>query len=87
MRDRWGTAAQIAHRLGRDITAKTVHDWLTRAADPKDRLYGLLDRRNLPGRGRGATYVDLLQAAPVERMTRTSTRGAHRQLDVAVVAA
>jgi hypothetical protein len=65
----WGQAAEIAQRLGPDVTRNRVYDWARR---------GLLDRRHVPGRGRGTTWFRLDQAADVERRTRTSTRGRKR---------
>ncbi|AYF30620.1 hypothetical protein CSH63_24885 [Micromonospora tulbaghiae] len=83
----YGTAADIAHRLGPDITPAKVRDWATRATNPDDRLHGRLDRHHIPGRGRGTTYYRLDQAATVERMTRTSARGARRRLDTGLLVA
>ena len=83
----YGTAAQIATRLGPDVTPAKVRDWATRATNPDDRLHGRLDRHHLPGRGRGTTYYLLDQASTVEHLTRTSTRGRTRQLDTATLAA
>jgi hypothetical protein len=83
----YGTAAQVAAALGDDITPAKVRDWATRATNPRDPLHGMLDRHNLPGRGRGTTYYRLDQAATVEHITRTSTRGRRRRLDIAPVAA
>ncbi|MFE9957439.1 hypothetical protein [Micromonospora sp. NPDC005299] len=83
----YGTAAEIAARLGPDITPAKVRDWATRATNPDDRLHGLLDRHHVPGRGRGTTYYRLDQAATVEHITRTSTRGQKRQLDSTPAAA
>lgn len=70
---RYGTATQIAAALGPDITPQRIRDWAYR---------GLLTGIHLPGQGRGRTYYALDQAAHVERVTRTSTRGRRRSLDV-----
>ncbi|WP_025620356.1 hypothetical protein, partial [Salinispora cortesiana] len=77
-RDRYGTAAQIAHALGPDITAARVRDWARRSRDPNDRLHGLLPAHHLPGQGRGTTWYRYDQAAHVEMLTRTTSRGRTR---------
>ncbi|OKI47446.1 hypothetical protein [Micromonospora sp. CB01531] len=66
----WGTAAQIAHTRGSDITADRVRDWARRSRQPGDTLHGLLPGHHLPGRGRGTTWYRDDQAATVEAITR-----------------
>lgn len=61
----YGRAADIAGRLGPDITAQRVRDWARR---------GLIDSLRL----RGETWHRLDQAAAAEHATRTSTRGRSR---------
>ncbi|WP_018251861.1 hypothetical protein [Salinispora mooreana] len=75
---RYGTAAQIAHALGPDITAARVRDWARRSRDSGDRLHGLLPAHHLPGQGRGTTWYRYDQAAHVEMLTRTTGRGRTR---------
>ncbi len=70
----YGTADQVAHVLGPDVTPQRIRDWVYR---------GLLNAIRVPG----ATYVRLDQAADVERRTRTSTRGRPRGLDTSRSAA
>ncbi|NIL59955.1 hypothetical protein [Salinispora arenicola] len=69
----YGTAAQIAHALGPDITAARVRDWARRSRHTDDRLHG-----HLPGRGRGVTWYCHDQAVHVEMLTRTTGRGRTR---------
>ena len=60
----YGTAPEIAERLTnseRTITPDVVRGWARR---------GLIDRYHRPGRGRGATWYALLEAAKAERGTR-----------------
>lgn len=78
IRDRWGTAAQIAHRLGSDITAARVRDWARRSRQPGDPLHGLLPGHHAPGRGRGTTWYRLDQATTVEAITRRTAGGPTR---------
>ncbi|MCX4470471.1 hypothetical protein OOK41_09145 [Micromonospora sp. NBC_01655] len=73
----YGGAAQLAHRLGPDITAARVRDWARRSRQP-GKLNGLLPAHHLPGRGRGTTWHRLDQAAHVEWLTRTGPSGAKR---------
>lgn len=61
----YGTATEIADRLGPDITPARVRDWARR-----DLIQSY--------RARGRTWHRLDQAAEVERRTRTSTRGRRR---------
>lgn len=83
-RHRYGQAADIAAHLGSDITADRVRDWARRSRRPTDRLYGLLPAHKIKGIG---TRYRLDQAAAVERITGTSTRGRRRSLDVRGAAA
>ncbi|WDZ87199.1 hypothetical protein [Micromonospora cathayae] len=66
----YGTAAQIAHQLGPDITADRVRDWARRSRNPDDPLHGLLPGLHTAGRGRGTTWYRYDQAAQVEAVTR-----------------
>lgn len=70
----YGTATQIAARLGADITPQRVRDWARR---------GLLDSH----RAHGRTWHRLDQAAAAELRTRRSTRGRPRSLDMDSAAA
>lgn len=74
----YGTAAEIADRLGPDITRNRVYDWARRSADPDDPLHGKLPRHHFPGRGRGTTWYRLDQAAAVEAITRQTAGGPAR---------
>ncbi|MEU9828553.1 hypothetical protein [Micromonospora chersina] len=74
----YGTAVEIAERLGSDITAARVRDWARRSADPTDPLHGHLPRYHVPGRGRGTTWYRMADAATVERTTRLSKGGPAR---------
>lgn len=74
----YGTATQIAHALGPDITAARVRDWARRSRHTGDRLHGLLPAHHLPGQGRGTTWYRHDQAAHVEMLTRTTGRGRTR---------
>jgi len=78
----YGTAAQIAHALGSDITAARVRDWARRSRTDGDRLHGLLPGHHLPGRGRGTTWYRLDHAAHVEWLTRTGPTGAKRHVEL-----
>lgn len=78
----YGTAAQLAHALGSDITAGRVRDWARRARKPADRLHGLLPAQRLPGAGRGTTWYRLDHAARVEWLTRTGPTGAKRAVEL-----
>ncbi|MFI2577711.1 hypothetical protein ACH5AJ_36560 [Streptomyces rochei] len=75
--DEYGTAAQIAHRLGIDITAALVRRWAYRSRRP-GRLSGQLPGHHLAGRGRGTTWYRYADAARVEMLTSTSTVGLKR---------
>lgn len=75
---RYGTADEIAAALGPDVTPARVRDWARR---------GLVHRHHIDGQGRGTTWYRLDQAAEVERLTRTSTRGRPRSLAAAQAAA
>lgn len=70
LRDRWGTAAQIAHRRGSDITADRVRDWARRSRKERDPLHGMVTTWHVPGRGRGTTLYDDQEMSRVERHTR-----------------
>ncbi|MGW3888903.1 hypothetical protein ACWD69_09450 [Micromonospora chokoriensis] len=72
LRDHWGTAAQIAHRRGSDITAARVRDWARRSRKPSDPLYGMITAKHHPGRGRGTTLYDDREMSRVERTTRVN---------------
>ncbi|PWR16178.1 hypothetical protein DKT69_07110 [Micromonospora sicca] len=74
----YGTAAEIAQRLGPDVTADRVRDWARRSANPADPLHGLLPRYHAPGRGRGTTWYCFVQAAKVEAITRRTKGGPTR---------
>ncbi|EEP73516.1 hypothetical protein MCAG_03843 [Micromonospora sp. ATCC 39149] len=78
----YGTAAEIAHALGTDITADRVRDWARRSRKADDRLYGLLPGHHLPGPGRGTTWYRLDHAAHVEWLTRTGPAGARRGVEL-----
>ncbi|MFF3867416.1 hypothetical protein [Micromonospora sp. NPDC001898] len=82
-RSQYGTAAQIAHQLGSDVSAARVRDWARRSRKNGDRLHGLLPAHHLPGRGRGTTWYRLDHAAHVEWLTRTGPTGAKRRRRVA----
>ncbi|WP_043535498.1 hypothetical protein [Salinispora tropica] len=69
-RDRFGTAAQIAHTLGPDITAARIRDWARRSRNPNDPLHGRVTTWHTPGRARGTTWYDLQELSTVERDTR-----------------
>jgi hypothetical protein len=72
----YGTAAQIAHALGGDVTEAMVRNW----ARP--------DREQLARHRVGRTvYYPLDQAATIERDKRRTPRGRPRRLDVALVGA
>lgn len=86
----YGTATEIAHRLGPDITPQRVRDWARRSRNPADRLHGLLPayriRRThiieiveVEPDATSRTFHRLDQAAEVECLTRTSTRGRPRR--------
>jgi hypothetical protein len=72
----YGTAQEIAARLGSDITADRIRDWARRSRNPHDRLHGRLPRHRVQGLG---VRYRLDQAAAVEKHTRTSTRGRKRR--------
>ncbi|MFI2664863.1 hypothetical protein [Micromonospora carbonacea] len=74
----YGTAAQIAHRLGEDVDAALVRRWAYRSRRPRGKLTGALPGHHLPGRGRGVTWYQLGHATRVEMLTRTSTVGLRR---------
>lgn len=66
----YGTAAQIARELGRDVTPAMVRNWYR--------------RDGLAGHRIGRTvYHPLHQAAQIERDKRLAGRGRPRQLDMA----
>lgn len=73
----YGTADQIAHHLGDDITPDRVRDWARRSRQP-GKLHGLLPGHHQPGQGRGTTWYRLDQAAHVEMLTRTARCGRQR---------
>lgn len=75
----YGTAAEIAARLGPDVTAARVRDWARRSRTPGDPLHGLLPGHHLPGQGRGTTWYRLDQAAAVEAITRSTAGGPPRR--------
>ncbi|MEU4590056.1 hypothetical protein [Micromonospora aurantiaca (nom. illeg.)] len=66
----WGTPAQLAARLGPDVTADRIRDWARRSRNPEDPLHGLLPGKHVPGRGRGTTWYRYDHAAHVEALTR-----------------
>jgi hypothetical protein len=72
--EEWGTAAELAARLGRDITEDMVYRWRER-----DGLVEIKDGRK--------AYSPLGQAAIIERDKRLAQRGRPRSLDTAPVAA
>ncbi|RKN38463.1 hypothetical protein [Micromonospora endolithica] len=69
----WGTAAEIAARLGPDVTDRMVINWRRRDGLTVHRV------------GR-AVYSPLDQAAAIEAAKRRSTRGRRRQLAHATAA-
>lgn len=70
----YGTAEQIAARLGGDVTVAMVRNWAQRDGLARHRV------------GR-TVYYPLDQAATIERDKRTSGRGRARRLDAALVPA
>lgn len=72
----WGTAADIARRLG--VSRNRIYDWARRSENPTDPLHGKLTRRHLAGRGRGTTLFCLDEAQAVERVTRSTIGGPPR---------
>ncbi|WBB73250.1 hypothetical protein O7602_26790 [Micromonospora sp. WMMD1128] len=78
----WGTAAQLAARLGPDITVAMIRNWANpkREANPLSRRY---DRRGV--------YYPLDEAAAMESAKRKSKeetgKGRPRQLDATLAAA
>lgn len=75
----WGTATEIAARLGRDVTAAMVRNWGQRD--------GLLRVRMIGDDGRPEVRHPLDQAATIERDKRLAKRGRPRRLDTTPVAA
>lgn len=69
----YGTAAEIAHRLGPDVTKHMVRNWSQRD--------GLARHRD----GR-TVYYALDQAEAIEYAKRATTRGRRRQLAVSAAA-
>lgn len=78
----WGTAAQIAHQLGGDVTVDMVRNW----AKPKrpDRLEQVRMRDAL---GRPEVRYPLDQAAQIEAAKRLGGRGRARRVDDAALIA
>ena len=74
----YGTAAEIAHRLGLDVTAGMVRRWADRDGLPAHRT---------TGRGRGTVRYPLPEAARIEAIKRDTSRGRPRQLDTGRIAA
>ncbi|WKU07996.1 hypothetical protein [Micromonospora sp. HUAS LYJ1] len=70
----YGTAEQIATRLGGDVTVAMVRNWAAR-----DGLESIRVGRTV--------YYPLDQAATIERDKRVTGRGRPRRLDVEAVAA
>jgi hypothetical protein len=70
----YGTAAQIAHALGGDVTEAMVRNWARR-----DGLTSTTVGRTV--------YYPLDQAATIEAVKRRTPRGRPRRLDVALVGA
>jgi hypothetical protein len=70
----WGTAAELAARLGPDVTVAMIYRWRDRD--------GLAEAR--VGR---KVYSPLDQAAELERAKRVAGHGRPRRLDNALVAA
>ncbi|SCL21663.1 hypothetical protein [Micromonospora inyonensis] len=75
----YGTAAQIADRLGDDVTPTMVRNWARRS--------GLARHRTTDNNGRPCVLYPLDQAARIEATTRQATRGRRRRVDVEAVAA
>ncbi|MFI1197715.1 hypothetical protein ACH4T9_31265 [Micromonospora sp. NPDC020750] len=75
---KYGTAAQLVHRLGSDVTTDMIHNWRKRDGLERYRI------------GR-EVYSPLDQAATIERDKRLQTeetgRGRRRRLDVTPVLA
>ncbi|MEU4777481.1 hypothetical protein [Micromonospora sp. NPDC023633] len=74
----YGTASEVAVRLGEDITEDRVRDWARRSRNTADPLHGQLPAHHVPGRGRGTTWYRLDQAAAVEAITRKTPGGPPR---------
>ena len=64
----YGTAAEIAHRLG--VTRNRVYQWAARSQTEGDKLHGLITRLHQPGRGRGLTLFSIDEVGHVEWLTR-----------------
>ncbi|MFI6228895.1 hypothetical protein ACIBCR_16450 [Micromonospora echinospora] len=75
----WGTAAEIAHHLGDDVTPTMVRNWARRS--------GLTRHRTTDNDGRPCVLYPLDQAAAIEAATRHTTRGRPRRVDVDAVPA
>lgn len=71
----YGTADEIAAELGDDVTPDMVRRYAQRDG---------LERRVMPGRGRGTVVYPLDEASAIERAKRLSGRGRPRQLDTAI---
>lgn len=70
----YGTAAEIAARLGPDVTVAMIRNWAA--------------RDDLGGHRAGRTvYYPLDQAAAIEAAKRTTGRGRPRQLDAPLISA
>lgn len=72
----YGTAADIAARLGADITPAMIRRWAERDGLPRHRTPGY-----------GTVLYPLDVATRIERDKRCSTRGRPRRLDLALAAA
>ncbi|WP_431976165.1 hypothetical protein [Micromonospora haikouensis] len=73
--DRWGTAAQIAARLGPDVTPAMIRNWATRDGLPKARMHD--------AHGRPQVRYPLAKAIDIEATKYLSKRGRPRRLDAA----
>lgn len=69
----WGTAAEIATRLGGGVTFAMVRGWA--------RHYGLPKARMVDDRGRPQVRYPVAKAAEIDRQMRHAGRGRKRALD------
>ncbi|QDY11400.1 hypothetical protein FJK98_02385 [Micromonospora sp. HM134] len=71
--DHWGTATQIARRLGPDVTPAMLRNWATRDGLPKARM--------TDPHGRPQVRYPLAKATDIEATKYLSGRGRKRRLD------
>lgn len=71
--DLWGTATQIAHRLGPDVTTAMIRNWAKRDGLPAARMRD--------HHGRPQVRYPLNQAADIEAAKYLSGRGRPRRVD------